>query len=118
MANRDGSHRGSRLGRQRETGQAHRETPGKVEEVQLLDVAGQAAQLGDEGRQQGSRRPGSRSSRSWKTGLGSIIVSQRLERRRGRRVRRPVEQGELAEGRLPQRGDDGLLTFGRGSRDL
>ena len=66
-----------------------------------------------------SRRPGSWSSSSRKHRRGRARVSDALERDRGRRPRRPVQQGELAEEvARAQGGDDRLLALRRWQDDL
>ena len=93
--------------------------PGHVEEVELLDVIGQPAQLAGQGRQQGvaggrlgvDQQPESLARQDQRLG--------RLEGDRRRRARRPVEQGQLAEeGARPDGGQDRLVALLGRQHDL
>ena len=80
-----------------EPDEARRDAPGHVEEVELLDVDGEAPQLGGQRREQRVADRGLRRDQ-----LAELVAWQddglrRRERRRRRRPRRAVEQRELAE---------------------
>ena len=95
-------------GEPEETG---RHPAGHVEEMELLDVVGQAAELAGQGRQECVAGARLRVDQ-----LTESIARQdqrlgRLEGDRGRRARRAVEQGELAEeGTRPDRRQDRLVA--------
>ena len=96
------------------------EPPGQVEEVELLDVAGEPAQLHDEA---GEQRPA-----EGRLGLDQLVEPVpaqderlgRLDRDGRRRVGRTVEEGELAEEVAARQGGDdrALLALGRRQDDL
>ena len=107
------------FGGQRQPRQAHRQATREVEEVELLDVAGQAAQLGHEAGQQRVAQARITVEQVVEDGPREHQRLGRLEGRRGRRVRRAIEQRQLAEEvARPERGDDGLLALRRGQHDL
>ena len=80
-----------------EVGQARRQPAGDVEEVELLDVGRQAAQLGREGREQRVAEGRLAGDQLAEAGAGEGERLGRLEGRRGRRPGRAVEERELAE---------------------
>ena len=94
--------------------------PGQIEEVQLLDVAGEAPQLGDEAREQRAPQARLRLDQLVERGTTEDEGLRGLDRRGGGGVRRAVEERELAEEVAPrERGDDrALLALGRREDDL
>ena len=110
---------GSRVAVSCEAHEAHRQPAGEIEEVELLDVPGEASQLGRHSGEEGDPQP-------------AILVEQLLERRPaeaqrldrldggGRRgMRRTVEQRQLAEEVAGlEGGDDRLVPLGRWQHDL
>ncbi len=103
-----------------EARQAAGQAAGEVQEVQLLDVAGDAAQLARQAGQQRIRAGlGSRSSEDCSSSRESVHVSLASSATARRRARRTVEQGQLSEEvAAAQRGDDGLLALHAGQHDL
>ena len=100
-------------------GKARRESTGDVEEVELLDVMGEAADLGGERREE--RLPHHRLGCDQ---LAEAIARKdvglrRLDGDRGRGARRSVEQGELAEEvARTERREDRLVARIGGQGDL
>ena len=97
-----------------------RQAAGQVEEVELPDVVGEAAQLADEAREQRAPQAGVLVDQAVE---GVAAEDERLgglERDRGGGVLRAVEQGQLAEevARAEGRDDRALLALGVGQDDL
>ena len=103
----------------RDPGEARREAPGDVEEVELLDVVGEPPQLrGERGEERVADR---RLGREQLAELGPRQDRglRRLDRDRRRRARRPVEQCQLAEDVAgPERREDRLVAGVARQHDL